>query len=386
MTLSTFTKAIEESELENGTQAQILISLFKSSGYISRTDDGISESTAKKWIDGTRNCKVSSYFPDNKLVNPEGAYKFFRRRPEDRLRKLQQIFRKEKDDNSPIDCETEDMDRFCWSLLNEFLDLLKFQRLELPTSDIPQENIGSIAKDELNRNVDAGQNPAIVSEELSHPMKCVSLKNESQFSNGCKENDVIDISTDSDYHKKTEPASLGETAAEQMSKLFEQAVGNYNIATYICKLSDYLIEEPFYAGDIFDFVDFIQTNVLSKYVGQQNEVIFKKISEFNLKLKSYCSFLGMIRLFISEKYGIMLKKAGLNNEIISLIDTDYEEIKNKLDGKISINGDEINEASVLELEERLTQLDFLRNILLAHKQLCDLFEEICSGKTILVFQ
>lgn len=136
MTWDIFTKAIKEVDLENGTQVQILISLFKSAGYIVTKDEGISESAAKKWIDGTRNCKASIYFPDNKLGNPEGAYKFFRRRPDGKLRKLQQIFGKEKDDDSPIDCETEDMDRFCWSLVNQFLDILGFQRIDVPTSDM----------------------------------------------------------------------------------------------------------------------------------------------------------------------------------------------------------------------------------------------------------
>ena len=338
MTWGIFMNAIKEAELVNGTREQILVALFKNAGR----EKEFSEQAARKWISGDRNCKVSSYFSNGTITNQEGAYRFFRRRPEDKLKKLQQIFRSKKGVNSPIDCETENMDRFCWSLVNQFLDLLGFQRLELPDSDILQENSGGVAEDKVDGNADVGQNP--------------------------------------------EQVSFGGTPTEQMSKLFEQAVANYNIATYICKLSDYLTEEPFYAGDILAFVDFVQTNVLAKYVDQQNEIIYGNISEFSAELETYSGFLGMMKLSISEKYGIIIKMMGLNNEIISLLDADYEEVKNNLDEEISKKEDDANESAVLELKGKLTQLDILRTVLSSHKQLCDLFEEICPGKTIFVFQ
>ena len=50
MTWDTFTKAIKDSELDSGTQAQILIKLFKRAGYINKKESDISETNAKKWI------------------------------------------------------------------------------------------------------------------------------------------------------------------------------------------------------------------------------------------------------------------------------------------------------------------------------------------------
>ncbi len=182
-----------------------------------------------------------------------------------------------------------------------------------------------------------------------------------------------------------EKASLDETPSEQMGKIFEQAVADYNIATYICKLPDYLNGEPYYAGDTFAFVDAIQTDILSKFVNQQGENIFKKISEFTCVLEAYSGFVGMIRLSISEKYGSLLKITGLNCEIINLIDEERNEIKDDFVEKNSTKGD-VNESSLSGVEERLTQLDLVRSILLSHKRLCELFEDICPGKTILVFQ
>lgn len=161
MTWDTYTKAIKDSELDSGTQAQILIKLFKRAGYINKKENDISESSAKKWIDGTRNCKVSTYFPDEECVQKLELHHFFIRRPQDRLEKLQEILSKEIDDNSPIDCTTKDMDRFCWGLVNQFLDLLGFQRMDLPASDLPTdpELIPRTIENEVDENVVIKQNP-----------------------------------------------------------------------------------------------------------------------------------------------------------------------------------------------------------------------------------
>lgn len=147
MTWGTFANSIKEAELVSGTPAQIIIALFKSAGYI-RKEEGLNEGTVNKWIAGERKCKVSSYFPDGELVNPEGAYKFFRNRPGDKLEELQKILRQKKDSDSPIDCETKNMDRFCWSLVNQFIDILGFQRLDIPISAEPLncESIGGNIK------------------------------------------------------------------------------------------------------------------------------------------------------------------------------------------------------------------------------------------------
>lgn len=128
MTWNTFTKAIEESGIENGNQAQILVKLFKRAGCINKKEENITESAANTWIKRIRNCKEFSYFPDKEMVKTQEVYNFFRRRPENKLKKLQEIFCEKRSDDSPVDCETKDMDVFCFSLVNQFLDLLKLER------------------------------------------------------------------------------------------------------------------------------------------------------------------------------------------------------------------------------------------------------------------
>ncbi len=310
MTWGIFMSAMEEAELESGTQAQVLCNLFARAG----SKREFTEQTAQSWIDEKRHCQPSRYFSDKTITNPNGAYNFFRRRPESKLKNLQQIFRQKKDVDSPIDCETEDMDRFCWSLVNQFLDLLGFQRLELPGADISQENSGGVAEDEIDGNADVGQNP-------------------------------------------------------------EQ----------VCNLSDYLNGEAFYGGDIFAFNDAIENNSLSRFLCEQNEKIYKMISEFREALKNYSGFMGMIRFSISEKYGFMWELNKSHDEIISFIDNECNEIKDNLEKRVSIKKEAINKSSVSNPEEDLAQLTFIGSIIQSHKQMIELFGEICPGKSLLVF-
>ena len=337
MTWGIFMSAMEEAELESGTQAQVLCNLFARAG----SKREFTEQTAQSWIDEKRHCQPSRYFSDKTITNPNGAYNFFRRRPESKLKNLQQIFRQKKDVDSPIDCETEDMDRFCWSLVNQFLDLLGFQRLELPGADISQENSGGVAEDEIDGNADVGQNP--------------------------------------------EQVSFGGTPTEQMRGIFEKAVMDYKIANYICNLSDYLNGEAFYGGDIFAFNDAIENNILSRFLCEQNEKIYKMISEFREALKNYSGFMGMIRFSISEKYGFMWELNKSHDEIISFIDNECNEIKGNLEKRVSIKKEAINKSSVSNPEEDLAQLTFIGSIIQSHKQMIELFGEICPGKSLLVF-
>lgn len=131
MTWKTFAESIEKSGLTKDKAPKILDKIFTAAGRM----ETFTEAAAKSWINGNRQCKVSKYFPEGVINNTE-TYKFFKRRPENSLKQLQQQFREKSDDDSPIDLETDDMDIFCWSLVNQFLDLLGFQRLDAPTGNM----------------------------------------------------------------------------------------------------------------------------------------------------------------------------------------------------------------------------------------------------------
>lgn len=99
----------------------------------------LAEPTVRKWLSGERNCKSSKYFP-RKGVDNEKVFTFFKNRPKEKLLELQRLFGEIADASSPIDVTTHDLDAFCWSLVNQFLDLLGFQRVDIPRTDTSSES------------------------------------------------------------------------------------------------------------------------------------------------------------------------------------------------------------------------------------------------------
>lgn len=134
MTWNAFINAIYSSKITNDKPRKILERLFIAAGR----KQEFSEAAAYTWLRGERNCDSSKYFP-NEEVNHEEVFKFFRNRSEEKLQNLQKIFQKAADSDSPIDVKTDDLDVFCWSLVNQFLDLHGFQRVDIPHIDTPSE-------------------------------------------------------------------------------------------------------------------------------------------------------------------------------------------------------------------------------------------------------
>lgn len=124
-----FITPIYESKITIKVSWMILSDLFIAAGCKCE----FSDSAVRSWLSGRRKCKVSTYFPDNE-VNIKEVYSYFRRRPDSNLKQLQELFQKKTSSNSdsPINLDTEDLDVFCWSLVNQFLDLLGFQRIDIP--------------------------------------------------------------------------------------------------------------------------------------------------------------------------------------------------------------------------------------------------------------
>lgn len=124
-----FIKPIRQSGISRDAAGKILNRIFMAAGY----PDEIPGPTAKSWLQGDRSCKTSMYFPTGE-VDAKRVFRYFRDRPDSKLQQLQRIFREQAlpDSDSPIDTETSDLDRFCWSLVNQFLDLLSFPRIDIP--------------------------------------------------------------------------------------------------------------------------------------------------------------------------------------------------------------------------------------------------------------
>lgn len=136
-----YIKSIQASGIVDGSLETIMTNLFDIAGCV--YDPSLE--AVKSWLSGRRNCKGSTYFPKG-TINAEAVFRYFRKRPPDRLHSLQAIFKNQiaPDADSPIDVKTKDLDLFCWSLVNQFLDLIKFERVDIPQ---PKDDTSDIGKD-----------------------------------------------------------------------------------------------------------------------------------------------------------------------------------------------------------------------------------------------
>lgn len=139
MTWRKFAKAIRDAQITKDVPWRIIDDLFKAAGYT----EGLLEPTVRSWLKEKRNCDGRRYFP-NKEIETKEVFDFFRKSSEKKLQNLQKIFREETDPDSPINVETNNLDIFCWSLVNQFLDLLGFQCVGIPESALSAKEPESV--------------------------------------------------------------------------------------------------------------------------------------------------------------------------------------------------------------------------------------------------
>ena len=143
MTWRTFAETIVAAKLTDDRPWKIILCLFRAAGV--KENDEPLEKTIRSWLENRRHCKASCYFPAGK-INYKEVFRFFRKAPEGKLRNLKKEFQMNLDANSPIDVSTDNLDTFCWSLVNQFLDLLGLQRIDFSENPLllAEESIKNI--------------------------------------------------------------------------------------------------------------------------------------------------------------------------------------------------------------------------------------------------
>lgn len=166
-----FSKTIAKSGIDDKTPWKIVSKLFKEAGCIKDP----SSSTIAAWIQKRRRCSSRRYFP-NERIDTKRVFNFFRKRDEEKLAALRESFIEVKGIGSPIDVD-HSLDVFCWSLVNQFLDLLRFQRIDVPYIDTTSETV-SIESNQLHSVQKGDTLPDVTQEHLKEipyslpPMDC----------------------------------------------------------------------------------------------------------------------------------------------------------------------------------------------------------------------
>lgn len=139
MTWRIFARTISNTKFVNYSQWKIILCLFQEAGV--KKEEEPLEKTIRSWLEGRRNCNGARYFPSCKINNKK-VFQFFRKMPEETLKELQRNFKTTEDFNTPIDVNTDNLDQFCWSLVNQLLDLLGFPIVDNPAAP-PQPDFGA---------------------------------------------------------------------------------------------------------------------------------------------------------------------------------------------------------------------------------------------------
>ena len=134
MTWRIFARTICNTKFANLNQWEIILRLFEEAGIKKEAEP--LEKTIRSWLEGRRHCNGSRYFPSKEIDNMK-VFQFLRKIPEEKLWNIQKEFRLHVDNSSPIDVNTDNLDLFCWSLVNQFLDLLGFLRVDIPDDFSP---------------------------------------------------------------------------------------------------------------------------------------------------------------------------------------------------------------------------------------------------------
>lgn len=108
-----------------------------------------SDSAVQKWMDGSRTCNKSRYFPDD-AVNTNKFFEYFKERTldHDSWRKIQIAFSSMDESiktaaDFRVDITTDNCDAFLWSLLNQFQRI--FGLIETPYSENNSAVLNTIA-------------------------------------------------------------------------------------------------------------------------------------------------------------------------------------------------------------------------------------------------
>jgi len=156
MTFNEYIEAIASVENTTIKKAIIVVDIFKAAGRVRQFE----EDTANSWLSGERNCQIRRYFPEGKINNVEGLFKYFRNRTGAFLKSLQEAFRPINTDKI-VQCNIDDMDKFCRSLVNQFTAIFNLtwpewseesnSGMPKPNNEMPSKQMREIFIDNIKK-------------------------------------------------------------------------------------------------------------------------------------------------------------------------------------------------------------------------------------------
>ena len=176
----------------------------------------------------------------------------------------------------------------------------------------------------------------------------------------------------------------------QMCHIFLNAINQFKIAYYIDNLKllfdfcDLEYADNNFVNSIFAFKDYIDLEILGRFITYQDSATYTLIKEFNDLLFNFCHCFQILQPSIAEEFSNLYIPSDKTDYFFSLCQSEFNEVENNIK-KVLENGNSNGKEEALNiLKQRKSQIGFLITILSNHSQLCSLFEKLSGGKSLLI--
>lgn len=176
----------------------------------------------------------------------------------------------------------------------------------------------------------------------------------------------------------------------QMCHIFFNAINQFKIAYYIDNLKmlfdfcDLEYTDNNFVNSIFAFKDYIDLEILGRFITYQDNATYTIIKEFNDLLFNFCHCIQILQPSIAEEFSNLYIASDKTDCLFSLCQNEINEIENNIKKVLENDNLDGKEESLNILKQRKVQIGFLITILSNHSQLCSLFEKLSGGKSLLI--
>lgn len=310
------------------------------------SNESVEPTTSRNWlgIGKGKNTGFIGYFYELEITpnQVDKCLNFFKKRIGQNLNIVQDNLKNYENLWNKVNLTTSDEDEFFYSLINEFLFIVK---------------------------------PSIDVFNLQNP----NTKMSSLFCTAITENNIafyIDdfkslLDSCYDYMDNINPYMSLQYLNIIPNKDTEALVKTYNYN---------------FSNAVHNFMENINSNILYKFNMYQNETTYKLIKDFYNSINTFTSFYSMLSATIAKEFSSYYVQYDKTNYLYSKCEFEIEMVQNEI-AELETHNNKLTKEqreSLELLKNRKTQLNFLISILFNRDQMCSIFSELTDGKSLLI--
>ena len=138
---------------------------------------------------------------------------------------------------------------------------------------------------------------------------------------------IVDITPPDAESNVQKTVSQSVNICDKMKEALNDIVVEGKLSYYLNKVMEFLEGDRDGADGVLKICSAISDGILNRYMNYCNEEIYQKISELNVSIKSYGTFVGLVYPVIAKHYSNCWTKAVTFDDIQNLLDIECTKIK-----------------------------------------------------------